>query len=260
MNPFGFPVVLYLFLASLAAGAALFGSMALDSRSATRFQGGKRALFLALGCSVVGAVCLVLDLTRPAEFLLILTSANPASVISWGARTLVLFIFSSLYVWTTVSGWNSSTIKNGFRGTDLAGLWIMRIAALGLAIYPAFVLRQGGAFPLWQNWAVIPLITVSAFHVGVTATAWMTPPAPTDQGIRKVEIGLAATQTLLVAALLTGGSSSPLAWVLILIVGSFLPLALAALRFQSTLPLRVGLVLSGTFALRYWLIAAGQSV
>ena len=99
MAPFGIQVVIYLFLAGVAAGAGFLASFSLGSGKRASFEGGRRALVLSLLCALVGAVFLILDLTRPGDFLVILTEANAASAISWGARILGVFLLSGFFVW-----------------------------------------------------------------------------------------------------------------------------------------------------------------
>jgi len=260
MAPFGIQIVIYLFLAGIAAGAGLFGSFALASGKVAPFQGGRRSLLLAVFCALVGSVFLILDLTRPTDFFLILTSANTGSAISWGARILVLFIFSAIFVWVTIRNWGESEIEGGLKGADTLGLGLLRLSALGLAIYPAFVLRQGEAFPLWQNSLLIPLIAVSAFHAGVAAMLAITPCADCKRKARAVEIGLGAVQLLLIIALLIVEGGPAFAWGAILVIGTLVPLVLVVVRSETTLPLRAALILLGAFAFRYWLIAAGQAI
>ena len=260
MTPFGFQIVIYLFLAGISAGAASFSSFALAARKVAAFHGGKRSLVVAILCALTGSVFLILDLTRPADFVLILTSANSESAISWGARILVLFILSAIFVRVTVRNWGEREVETGFKGTDLIGLCLLRLAALGLAIYPAFVLRQGEAFPLWQNSLLIPLLAVSAFHAGVAAAVWITPCVECKRKARSGEIVLGAIQLLLLVALLIGEGGSAFAWGVILVIGTLIPLLLVVLKSESTLPVRVFLILLGAFAFRYWLITAGQTI
>ena len=137
---------------------------------------------------------------------------------------------------------------------------MLRIAALGLAIYPAFVLRQGVAFPLWQNSLLIPLIAVSAFHAGAAAATAITRCVDFRRRTRTTEIVLGTIQVLLIVALLIGEGGSALSWAVILVIGTLVPLFLVVLNSESTLPVRAGLILLGAFAFRYWLITAGQTI
>lgn len=260
MEPFGIQIVFYLFLAGIAAGAGFMGSLALKSRKTVAFADGKRAIVLAIICALAGAAFLIFDLTRPSDFWLILASANASSAISWGARILVVFSLSAIFVWATVRRWGEPEIAGGFRGVDAIGLWLLRLASLGLAVYPAFVLRQGAAFPLWQNSLLLPLIAVSAFHSGVAAMLLLSKWVDCKRKARGLEIVLGAAQLLLLTGVLVVEGARPLTWGCVFAVGTLLPLLIVLIRPNSTLGMRVTLVLLGAFAFRYWLIAAGELV
>lgn len=234
------------------------GSLALASGQRVPFEGGRRALMLSIVCALAGSVFLILDLTRPADFLLILTSANPSSAISWGARILVLFIFSAIFLWVTVRNWSDAEVTSGFKGGEVVGVWAVRLSALGLAIYPAFVLRQGEAFPLWQHSLLIPLIAVSAFHAGMAATLLVSKCDACKLRARTFEIVLGVVQLILLAAILVSASGSVFAWSVALMIGTLIPLILVFVKPASTLVPRLALVLIGMFAVRYWIITAGQ--
>ena len=259
MAPFGIQVVIYLFLAGLAGGIAYFAALALTAGRPDSFSGGRRAVVLALLCAVLGAVFLVFDLTRPGEFLLILTQANAGSAISWGARILVVFILSTLFVCVAVRRWDETEIKQGFQGGDRVALYVMVLSALGLAIYPFFVLRQGEAYPLWQNWFLLPLITFSAFHAGVAGMLLVTRGAEARRRARPLEIGLGSVQIALLVLVFSLEGASAVIWVVALAVGTLVPLLLALSKPKVAVYARVALVLLGTFTIRYWMITAGQT-
>ena len=211
MVPFGIQVVIYLFLAGIAAGAGFMGSVALASGQRAPFEGGRLALTVAIVCALVGSVFLILDLTQPGDFLLILTSANPSSAISWGARILVLFIFSAIFVRVTVRNWDEADVQRGFKGGEVVGVWLLRLSALGLAFYPAFVLRQGEAYALWQNALLIPLIAVSAFHAGLAAMLFVTKCEECKRKARTFEIILGMLQLIFLGAMLVSAGGTAFA-------------------------------------------------
>lgn len=243
MYPFGIQIVIYLFLAGIAAGAAFLASFALGTRQKDPVEGGRRGLTLALVCAIVGSVFLILDLASPVDFLLILTSANATSAISWGARILVLFILAALFVRVSVRD----------QSADKIGLWILRIAALALAIYPAFVLRQGAAFPLWHNSTIIPLIAVSAFHSGMAALLLVNSCDDCKKKARTAEIIVGIAQLILLALLFN--TSPP--W----ITAAACTLITILLAFKNASPAaRHTIALVTAFFIRYWLIQTGQSI
>jgi formate-dependent nitrite reductase membrane component NrfD len=266
MHPFGIQVVLYLFLSGVAAGSAFAGSLSLTGGRADAARDARRGLWIAFAAASLGALCLILDLARPKDFLLILTQANTASAISWGARILLIFALIALYIAIAIRGWAEVEARRGLGGIDLACLWLLRVAAIALSIYPAFVLRQGDAFPLWQGTLLIPLLAVSAFHAGTAAFRLASTAEDVPLGTRGVEIGLGLSQILLALGLIAASGrleevGEPITfWLLTIAVGSALPLLLVLVRPRSEVALRLGLVLLGTFTLRYWLVSAGQSV
>ncbi|MGB0583281.1 MAG: hypothetical protein ACPGVU_26660, partial [Limisphaerales bacterium] len=126
-----------------------------------------------------------------------------------------------------------------------------RAAAIGLAVYPAFVLRQGEAIQLWQHYLLIPLIPVSAFHAGMALTRLR----DRNQEYRSRELALGVVQCGLLAIILFTAGGSLLAWVVALGVGTLLPLACALVGPAQTFMLRPILILTGMLAMRYWIIS-----
>lgn len=246
MEPFGIQVVIYLFLAGLAAGSGFWGSLNAAS------VGGRRAITLSLLCAMLGSIFLVFDLTLPQDFLLVVTQGNPGSAISWGARILTIFILAGIFVRV------ASRQGEALKGLDKVGLWIFRSMAIGLAIYPAFVLRQGEAFALWQQELILPLVVVSSFHAGLLLPVFLDQQRKLAPWEIKAEIALGGLQLLLLAILLLKTSGSIGAWIWALVVGTLVPLVFVFLKSERTLIPRVFLVLVGTFAMRHWLVIGGQ--
>lgn len=145
--------------------------------------------------------------------------------------------------------------RRGFGGADQFGLWLLRLAAVALAIYPAFVLRQGDACSQWQNPSIIPLIAASAFHSGLAAFFLAGSADGGEEKFRVLELVLGIIQ-LAALALALRPSTAPVAF------GVALLACLAALRLPARVPitplLRHLAALVGAFAIRYWLIAVGH--
>lgn len=257
MQPFGIQIIFYLFLAGIAAGAAFFASLSLTSRKEVPFRGARHSLVLAIACALTGSVFLILDLTRPADFFLILTSANAGSAISWGARILVLFTLSAIFVWTIVRSWNQSEIERGFVGTDLIGLWLLRIAALGLAIYPAFVLLQGDAFSLWQNPFLVPLLATSALHSGLSAHLLISRSSDCESRFRTVEFVLGIAQIALLMAMFSSPHLTLIYFLAMFCTG--IAISFPGDKFKAPI-YRHLLAVVAAFLIRYWLISAGQTI
>ena len=137
-------------------------------RGEERWHGLARRGFLLAAVGIfLGSLALIADLEAPGSFWMILAHFNPASWIAWGARIITLFGLLCALVWLWLS--------RGERvGSELsAGLKICTgvTAALGLAIglYPAWVLMQSVARPLWGSPWIAPLFLVSALHTGLAA-------------------------------------------------------------------------------------------
>jgi formate-dependent nitrite reductase membrane component NrfD len=257
MYPFGLQIVAYLFLAGTAAGMALFGTFAVSSNDATEARGGRRSIAWAAACSAAGALFLIGDLERPGDFGLILLTANPVSAIAWGARILVVFILSAFAV---------SLLGGGRARLDSAMVWTLRGAAVGVAIYPAFVLRQAHAFPLWQGPLLVPLIVVSSLHAGACAATVIGVARDAAGNMRSAERVLGSLQLLLALLFVLGAGATaaterPTAfWLVFLVLGTVLPLYLVVKKPASIEVGRCLLVVLGALALRFWLVAAGQGI
>lgn len=257
MYPFGMPIVVYLFLAGVAAGMALFGSVAASSSDPDEERGGRTAVAWAAACSLVGALFLVADLDRPGDFGIVLLTANPASAIAWGVRILVVFLFSAFAVALPSGAW---------RGLDTGSLWTLRAAACGLAVYPAFVLRQADAFVLWQGSMLVPLIAISSLHGGACAVASIGRESRASERARSAERVLGGLQLLLACLFIVGVAGvvermpAAVFWLVVVVVGTLVPLCAVGMRQRSAVAGRCALVLLGAFALRYWLLAVGQSI
>ena len=252
LTPFAWPVVIYLTLAGAAAGTALAAAVA-------RFGGqeafARRGFLVATAALALGAVFLIFDLESPASFGLILTSFNPASAIAWGARALVLFGAACL-----VAGLTRSRVAAGVA----AGL------AVAVAAYPAWVLHQAEARPLWQSLWIAPLLLASVLHMGLAGKVLLERGSTSVS--RGLEAGLVGAQVIFAALWLVSvtalrpegvhrllaGDLAPWLWLGFLAVGLVVPLlglsrssgiarlaALGAAPLVGGLALRVVLILGG---------------
>lgn len=240
-------IAAYFTMAALAAGLILRGVAALFSGD------GHRSLRSACGWSLVlvglGSVCLIADLSSPRDFLLTMTNFNPESWIAWGSRILALFgMLAGISLVFLPGASDESAPRPVFVPLLLA------VAALGMSLYPAMVLRQVADGPLWSHLSLPLLFIVSALHVG-----WSL--APHAIGAKHCVAALPLTLTeagLLVWLAVDEGPALlhfPGAWIFVVtyaVTGLLLPLA----RRKS---LWTGLaVVLATFALRGWLVDAGQ--
>ena len=250
--PFGFQIILYLFLAGIAAGSAMVASLMLPRSDPDAFVVGKRSLVLSIIAISIGVIFLVADLANPSEFFLILTKANPASAIAWGARIVTSFSLVAVFCWTLYRGKSTGSATRA----ECASLWVLRLLALALAIYPGFVLMQGKAMALWNTWIIVPLIALSGLHAGFAASsllsgkrkAWSLHSPSWERAV------LAIVGMLLVAVLVMAKVFSLLA-ILALVISVLIPFALLARRASALTSLSI---LAGSLVLRAWLITDGQ--
>ncbi|MEM7051566.1 MAG: NrfD/PsrC family molybdoenzyme membrane anchor subunit [Acidobacteriota bacterium] len=254
--PFGWPVVAYLSCAGLAAGAALGAALDLRGEHRRRAQHGYLVASVAI---LIGALFLIVDLEKPASFAAVLLHFNPASAISWGARALPLFALSCLF-----AGWLLRRDRRHARPFQAVATGL----GLFIAAYPGVVLYQALGRPLWHNPILVPLLFVSALHMGLAARRWI--------GSRSSLAGegwlLGLQLTLLVAWLitasgqapgavvrLTAGSLAPWLWVGVVAVGLITPWWAIRHRGAQRFALGIAPILGG-IALRAIVILGGQGV
>lgn len=272
LTPFGWPIVVYLGLAAIAAGSALLGSWRLLGGDRAL---GRRHLLVTLAAMAAGAIFLVADLEAPGRFLTILVHFNPASMIAWGARAISVFAILTAFIW-----WSTGRSRDA--GSDPSppsvtlrvGVLILMGLALFVGLYPAWVLAQAAARPLWDSVFVAPLFLASALHAGVAVHLVQ---HGRNRGRRNglagrgVEFSLIAVQALLLALFLLGigdaygdardrllsGSLAPVLWLGVVVVGWIVPLVLAGKRAAA---LRAVAIVIGVFALRALIVFGGQGM
>ncbi len=252
--PFGVQIIFYLFLAGVAAGSALVASMMLHRADPTAFTTGKRSLVLSIIAIGLGVILLIADLANPAEFFLILSEANTQSAIAWGARIVTAFTLIAIFVWTLYRNKTTGSATVG----ECAALWLLRLLALSLAIYPGFVLWQGKAIALWNTWLIVPLIALSGLHAGFAASSLLSGNGkvlPSHQGLLE-KVFLVALGLLVIALLVMTKSTSMLA-IIALITSVVVPVVLLKRGAAVVTSLSI---LVGSFCLRAWLISDGQSL
>lgn len=274
--PFGWPVVIYMTLAGLAAGAALTGCWLLWRGSEGGLRAARRGFLLAASAILVGSLCLVADLEAPGRFWMVLAYFNPASWIAWGARIIVLFGLLTGLAWVLSRGAAAASRLSPGLKTCCAGIACLAVA---IGLYPAWVLMQAAARPLWGSPLIAPLFLASALHTGlaallasqVIAGAGDDDPAP---GGARFERSLIVAQALFLGLyLLTLASGYEAArarllygdlalwlWGGVVVVGWLVPLATTGGRWSGSgrLLLRAACVLLGGLALRVLIVFGGQ--
>jgi formate-dependent nitrite reductase membrane component NrfD len=293
LHVWGWEIPLYLFLGGMAAGV-----MVLTSRLLARPEAPSRTLrrlaFAAPVLVSVGMVALFLDLGHKLHVWRFYLAFRWTSPMSWGAWILLLVYPVSLLV--ALAALDEEDAEGlARRAGPLGGAvrWaravaLPRAAALGranvavgvgLGLYTGVLLSTLGARALWGSALLGPLFLVSGVSTGAAflmlfrvAEAERHRLARWDLWAIGVELALLALFLVGLATgdeasrgaarLLLGGRFTGVFWALVVIAGLGLPAALELA--ESRLRLRSGLaapalVLAGGLALRWIVVAAGQS-
>lgn len=255
----GVPVILYFFLAGLAAGAAWHGASRAMSADVADRKKGARSLAFASALIVAGAGFLISELERPADAWMLIFQANHDSAISWGVRILVAFGFCCFFCW--------SVVRAGARPNrgEIVALRAAQALAVMLAAYPGVVLIQAAAIPLWSSWILVPLLAVSGVHAGLALSRWLANEEPLE---RRREFGFIAVTLLMFVLLVLDRAevADPagmdgiglIALIGVLGIGMAAPVVLVLMNGSGTL--RAICVVAGCLALRAWLIFGGQAI
>lgn len=183
--PFGWPMVFYLTLAGLACGATLCAVAFL--RREERARAGqsiaivKTSLTLAIVSILLGSLFLVYDLGSSSRFLINFFEFNPSSAIAWGTRIITLFIMLCVFSLLLLNS------NNRLRpvGPLLTGLLVL--FALAVGIYPALVLGQATARPLWEPLLLMPLFLLLGIHTGFASVQLLTFNKWTEKSLAKIK-------------------------------------------------------------------------
>ena len=255
----GVPVILYFFLAGLAAGASLHGVTRALSEDAASRKAGLGSLSLAVGLIAVGAGLLTLELERPSDVWMLIFHANPHSAISWGVRIIVAFVLCCFYCWSVVRGGVQPNRR------ERVALRAAQVLAVLLASYPGIVLIQAEAIPMWSSWLLVPLLAVSGVHAGLVLSKWLAGEEPLE---RRWEIGFIAVTLLMFVLLVLDRADSAdlvrldgiglIAVIGVVGIGMLAPVILILMNGSRTL--RAICVVAGCLALRAWLIYGGQTI
>lgn len=172
----GMPIVLYLFLAGVAAGAFCLAVLTGRRQEVGFLACSRAAALLAPPVVAVGTAMLIFDLGYKIRFWFTLTAFNIVSPMSIGVWLLILFsIVATLYAlfWIpagmreripVIGAWTLWS-RQGVR--DALG-WAGVPLALLVAIYTG-VLLSTTSIPLWRNSALPVLFCFSALDTGFAA-------------------------------------------------------------------------------------------
>ena len=161
------PIVIYLFLGGLAGGmfflSWIISTFVMPGVDLTQVLIGP--LFVALLCTGLGLIMLVVDLGQPPVFYRAYVTAT--SIIKWGAVLLTIAAFGSLF-WI-LGNWSADapvlgflSVFNFFGGASAIWLAAAGIAGLGIMIYTGVMLSTLKAHSFWSTPALPILFTTSA--------------------------------------------------------------------------------------------------
>jgi len=170
----GMPVILYLFLAGVGAGAVTVSSSVLLRGGGGGFGGGHFTLarYGALIGPIpvmIGTFLIIFELGRPFRALNLFKVINlsPMSIGSW---LLLLFIFASLlyaltFLPTLVPGFGR--LADRLDSVRKALAWVNVPLGIGVAVYTGIMLGAMPARPLWNSPILALLFLISALSTGV---------------------------------------------------------------------------------------------
>ncbi|GEM_PF-1156296 len=272
--PFGWPIVLYLTLAGLACGAVLCAVLFLYSQEKAKDGQApvvfKTGLYLAIVAILTGALFLIYDLGSSDRFYLNFSQFNPSSAIAWGTRIISLFVLLCIYSLILIH----RRAESDSIGPVLGALLVL--FALAVGIYPAFVLAQAVARPLWDPLFLVPLFLVLGVNTGFAGVQLLTYRRWTDESLaqlRNVDIAIVFLEIALFISMLTASSLSPAAldrffkgdlalwfWLGVVVIGWGWPLLVSfrhKLSVRSMVSAQLGFIV-GAFALRTIIVFGGQ--
>jgi protein NrfD len=264
-------IPVYLFLGGLTAGLMILGALL------GRREGASRAMRLlplvAPATLSVGMLALFLDLGQKLHVLQFYTAFRITSPMSWGAWILLAVYPATLLL----------------AASRLGLLKIARIerlerinVALGIALgaYTGILLATLSARALWSSALLGPLFLVSGVSTGAALVMLLPINHAEHTAVRRWDTMAIAVELVVLAlffvhlagggdrgraaaGLFFGGSFTATFWSLVVVAGLLLPLALETLEGRRSLRPSLAaplLLLIGGFALRWILVAAGQSM
>ena len=295
-------IAIYLFMAGLSAGSILIGiGLRLYSSDEDKKSGKESAILKAAAiispiAISLGLACLVLDLTKPFHFWLILINYNFESVMALGVLALLAYSPLGIAYALIVLRDELAKCKLGFLLPVALMLLPFRkaievllfILAIGVGAYTGFLISAMNAYPM-LNTAVLPaLFLVSGLSAGAAANLvvalLMFNVDSHDKELSKMhglELPVMATEIMflfmlfcalyfkggaaaLALASLTTGVWASVFWIGVVGIGFGIPL-LSMLMPASTRHTKTAMIvvacsgLTGVLALRHFIIYAGQS-
>lgn len=295
LHIWGWEIPVYLFLGGVAAGLMVM-SAALGLREPDRLRS-RWARLLPLAAPVilsVGMGALFLDLELEAHVLRFYGTFRATSPMSWGAWILVAIYPATLLL--GLAGLSDDDLAalarrvpaaarlRGLRDWAVERLRPLRIAnlALGvsLGVYTGILLGTLGARAVWSSSVLGPLFLVSGLSTGAAFMMLFPLDHAEHDALRKWDmLAIVAESGLLVLFLIglgtsgaagaealglfTGGKWTASLWSLVVVAGLLVPFALETIESRRGLRPTIAaplLLLVGGFALRWILVASGQSI
>ncbi len=277
---FGWPIVLYFFISGTAGGAFICATfLTLFSKESEKNK--KLAFYeavVSLGCLLVGAMLLFLDLGQPLRSwrLIAFPFLNPTSPIAWGTVILMAhFTMLVSYIYYMFIDDQVSAKK-----VSVIGIFI----ATCLVSYTGALLSSCPAFPLWHSAILVPLFFASGCISGLSllfligfAFKVLSPEDEIFDPLRKILLwliivdGAILTDYYILYAVFIKGLESArmilfgqlafLFWGGEVILGILLPITIILSSYGRTekgLALTSVLAMVGVFAMRYLIVVGGQ--
>ena len=293
LHVWGWEIPVYLFLGGMAAGT-LFLSALLWSRPGPRSRAARLLPFIAPALLALGMGALFLDLSHKLHVFRFYLAFRWTSPMSWGAWILlIVFPIAVLFGLATIADEDAEALAarvpalrrpvasgRAFALRHARGLRMAAaIAAVGLGGYTGVLLSALGARALWGSALLGPLFLVSGISSGAAFTMLMGVSADERAFLARADVHAMWLEVALIlfflVGLATGGGASRAAadlvlggpytapfWALVVAAGLVVPSAMELLERRLHLAATAvapALVLVGGFALRWILVAAGQS-
>lgn len=269
-TPFGWFIIAYLTLAGVACGASLAAVFFMRSDDESSRHIVRTALWLAVAAIGIGALFLISDLERPGRFYLNFLEFNTSSVIAWGTRIVTVFLVLCLVSALLLSRKAQANSLNPL----LRGLLL--VFSLAVGIYPAFVLGQAVARPLWEPLWIAPLFFIVGVHSGIACLYLLTREKWNEARlatIKRFDLPFIVLQVALFAGLIASATVSSggierlffgeLAvwfWLGVVAIGWAVPLLMGLKKFagRQAIVMTQLAFLAGAFALRVVIVLGGQ--